>query len=811
MSANPSRFPAWLPSWIPQPQAIKRFLSEYPTQRTELLLILLRLLWPAILIILPIWIILNPTTPHLPYIALGILLLLSGVHLLVKTGHDHAAATLLVWSLLLTIDSLLLLPSIALSDRMLVLNFLITAVLLSSLLLTVRTTLIITGISLLTIASFFFLPTIPAKNNYAYLTFTFVTSALIIITSFLRHRYLSQIIQNESRYRALFEQTHDAVFILNLEGQHLAANHRAADLLGYTVAEIQTLSVRDLSAEPERSAQIRQKLLAGEHIPQYERLFRQKNGDLVPVEITVELVRDENGHPLHIQSVVRDISQRKQMEEALRQSETRYREVVENQTELICRFRLDTTITFVNPAYCQHFGRHSQELIGQSILQFIPPDYHQEMHQLIQTTIAKQPLPTHEHPAITATGETHWYAWVNRALTDANGRPTEIQAVGRDITERKQAQLALKESQERLRSIVESMREIVWSVTPTISHPIYINPVASEITGHPTAAFYENNWLWFKIAHPEDRPQIRQAGEQLVQHGSATWEFRIIRPDGHIRTLLNRAWTIRNAQNELIRIDGLSTDITEQKQAEQQAFTLALEQERVRLLTQFIQHTSHEFRTPLAIISANLYLLTRLTDPDARTRHAQQADEQIRRINRLLQMLLVMSRLDSGVTLNLTPVNLNAVMMDMAEGCTETAVTSGHTLTLSLQPDLPLIQADTEYLTEAIKQLLNNAFRYTPRGGTISLQTATHADWLLIEIADTGAGIDPTSLPHIFERFWRQDVAHTTPGFGLGLPIAQQVIKQHNGRIEVTSTPGQGSTFRIWLPLRAASEGQTPP
>ncbi|MCC6300336.1 MAG: diguanylate cyclase [Anaerolineales bacterium] len=120
--------------------------------------------------------------------------------------------------------------------------------------------------------------------------------------------------QTEIRYRSLYEQSNDAVFLLDLQGRHIGANSRAAEMLGYTVQEIQKLSVRDLSAEIEKSEGVMSQLLAGERVPVFERLFRKKNGEVFPVEINVELVKDDSGHPLHIQSIVRDITKRKQNE-----------------------------------------------------------------------------------------------------------------------------------------------------------------------------------------------------------------------------------------------------------------------------------------------------------------------------------------------------------------------------------------------------------------------------------------------------------------------------------------------------------------
>jgi PAS domain S-box-containing protein len=145
-------------------------------------------------------------------------------------------------------------------------------------------------------------------------------------------------LESEKRYRSLFDQTHDAIFILDFSGRHLDANQRAADMLGYTREEINMLSANDLSGEPEKSQDTLRRMLAGESIPLYERLFRRKDGQLFPVEINVEMVFDAAGKPLHIQSVVRDISERKQTEEALRiandQLQQRIRDVEKLRDEL---------------------------------------------------------------------------------------------------------------------------------------------------------------------------------------------------------------------------------------------------------------------------------------------------------------------------------------------------------------------------------------------------------------------------------------------------------------------------------------------
>ena len=146
-------------------------------------------------------------------------------------------------------------------------------------------------------------------------------------------------------------------------------------------------------------------------------------------------------------------------------------------------------------------------------------------------------------------------------VRDEDGRPLHIQSVVRDIRQRKQLEMTLRQSEARLRSILDSMHEIIWSAMPNMTELLYLNPVVAQITGHPAEAFYADTRLWLKMMHPEDRHMLRPVNQQLQQSGVATWESRIIRPDGQTRTLANRMELIRDEQGRPLRIDGLSTDI----------------------------------------------------------------------------------------------------------------------------------------------------------------------------------------------------------------------------------------------------------
>ena len=246
-------------------------------------------------------------------------------------------------------------------------------------------------------------------------------------------------------------------------------------------------------------------------------------------------------------------------------------------------------------------------------------------------------------------------------------------------------------------------------------------------------------------------------------------------------------------------------DITRRKLDQQRAFELALEKERHRLLANFIQTASHEFRTPLTVIQSSAQLMTRTEDPEKRAQRGGKIEEYVRRIDRLVDMLLMTARLEAVDTLTQKPVDLNAIADAICDRCIEQGERGGGpAVRIEMADDLPTVMGDVDYLTEAVAQIFDNACRFTPDDGVVTVTTGSDDEqrvWL--EIRDSGPGIAEADLPHIFQTFWRGDKAHSTPGFGLGMSIAQKIVELHNGTIEIESQPNHGSSFRIKLPANA--------
>ncbi len=410
----------------------------------------------------PVWILFNQASPTIPVISL---MLYSGVvitYLLSRTRFTQAGSIILILMVVLLPVTLLLADPAAIRQNMSSLNYLAVAILLTSLLLDLRATLILLLICLVGIASFVFNPAIPAIDIFSYLIFNVFMGFLTVIATLVRKSYEHQLRQSSARYHALFEQQHDGVFILSLEGIHLEVNQRAASMLGYTTDELLSMKTGNLSAEPEQSSGIQRRLLQGERIPVYERLFRRKDGSIFPVEISAELVRDEWGQPAYIRSVVRDISRRKAIENALRLSEERYRMISELISEYAFAYRVEPDNTIVREWATASFSRLTgyghDDLETMDTFALYRPQDQERVRNDIAAVINGSEVQG-EYEITTASGENRWLQIYRRPVWDRQEqRVIRFYGVAQDITERKETEAIMLE-QERLMMVLKKEQE----------------------------------------------------------------------------------------------------------------------------------------------------------------------------------------------------------------------------------------------------------------------------------------------------------------------------------------------------------------
>lgn len=611
-----------------------------------------------------------------------------------------------------------------------------------------------------------------------------------------------QLKENEYRYRMLFEENKEAIFLIGLDGIFIRVNPRAAEMFGYTSEEMIGMHSFQLIA-PEAHPQseiMLARLKAGEKPPLYERWFVRKDGVRLLATANVALVCDHQGRPMHIQSILHDITDHHNLKIALQNTVDELDRFFTLSIDLLVVADTDGYFLKVNKAWEETLGYPLEILQGHRFLDFVHPDDLESTLQAIAELNTQAPVFNFINRYRRKDGTYRYLEWQSHPYGKL------IYAAARDITDRLEIEAALRDSEARYRSVVNAMSEgiVLQAQDGTIQA---CNEAAERILGLTADQMMGRGSIdprWRSI-HEDGSPYPGDTHPAMVTLTTGEPVSNAImgvhKPSGDLTwILINSRPIMHSDETQPSAVVASFSDITELKKAEEQTIALALEKERLGLLTQFIQNATHEFRTPLAVINSSTYMLSKSETPEQHERYTKRIEEQVMRTTKLVDMLLEMVKLESQPTPVRRNVSLNFLVRSACEAYKPSP--DKPTLQIDAAPDLPHIGGDSEQLEEAIQHIVDNAVKYTPADGAIFVRARVEdAITAVIEVEDTGIGISEAALPHIFELFWRQDESHTTPGLGLGLSITQKIIHMHGGKIKVKSEVGKGSLFRIVLPI----------
>lgn len=370
--------------------------------------------------------------------------------------------------------------------------------------------------------------------------------------------------QSEAKYQKLFEGSHDATFIMNREGGHIEANKKASALLGYTLEEFRALSFREIVAPPNipDSEDKLVKLLRAEDLPVYEKLFRTKEGIIVPVEISVSGIRDESGEVAYIQSIVRDITERKKAEQALRESEEKYRNLVEQANDGIAIIQ-DGLLKYVNPWWAETTGYTVTELLDTPITNYIISD---ELHRMVDhSQTGAQVTPIYEALLKRKDGHTLSIEFNAGITTYQEGAATLI--IMRDITERKLVERALLQSEKEHRDLFENAPVGIYRSTPD-GRILVANPALLRMLGFKSS---EELHLVNLESEGSRAGYSRSAFKELMEREGHVTGFvsQWMKRDGTTVFFRENAKVIRNDEGNIL-YEGTVEDITERRKAEEE-------------------------------------------------------------------------------------------------------------------------------------------------------------------------------------------------------------------------------------------------
>jgi PAS domain S-box-containing protein len=397
-------------------------------------------------------------------------------------------------------------------------------------------------------------------------------------------------------------------------------------------------------------------------------------------------------------------------------------------------------------------------------------------------------------------GSQKWILNYALPIRDEDNRLRGAVAVNVDITERKRAQEELRRSEQQFRTLADSIPQLAWIVDANGSIDWY-NQRWYDYTG--TTREQVKGWGWTPIIHPDHVERVVDGVRRALDSGEP-WEdsFPLRGKDGRYRWFLSRALPIRDQGGRTVRWFGTNTDVTGQRDIEAELRQRNEDARRaVRERDDMMAVVSHDLRNPLStILMAASILQDDSSDAERMARQANTICRAASHMSELLEKLLDVARLDSGqLTLEPTPLEANALLHEAAQLIQPQADAESIRIEIEAVETRPRLPADRARLLQVLSNLLANAVEHTPQGGRITMRAEPADHAVEFFVTDTGRGIAPEDLPHVFDRFWQASTS-TRRGAGLGLSIAKGVIEAHGGRIWVESEVGKGSTFAFSLP-----------
>jgi len=614
--------------------------------------------------------------------------------------------------------------------------------------------------------------------------------------------------------RATFEATTDGVLVTDLSGRIVEFNERFAQM--WKLPE-QVRAARDDRAA---IAWVLDQLVSPDaFLARVSQLNADTEAESVDTLTSEDgRVFERHSRPQRLQGkavgrvwTFREVTERQRAYDALRASEERYRLLFESNPQPMWVYDLETLgFLAVNEAAVRGYGYSREDLSGMTIEDIRPPeDVPALRRNLAEPPSLLERSGVWQHRR--KDGTVFDVEIVSHTI-DFDGRPARL-VLAKDVTEQLRAEQALQESEARFRQMAETVRGVFWMTAPDDRQVLYISPSYESVWGRSCQSLRDDPDSYLDGIHPEDRARVEDANLRQRQGAETAETYRVVRPDGTVRWVRDRAFPIRDEQGRVSRITGEAEDITESKELEERL----RQSQKMEAVGQLAGGIAHDFNNLLtAIIGYGELLAKRIGDQPRARRDIDEIHKAATRAASLTKQLLAFSRKQ---VLQPKVLDLNAVVEDVKR-MLQRLIGEDVQLVTALAHSLSLVKADPGQLEQVMLNLAVNARDAMPHGGRLVFQTAD-VDWceeevsgtggatavqryVMLAVADSGCGMDAETRARIFEPFFT-----TKPqgkGTGLGLATVYGIVQQSGGHVRVHSELGRGTTFRIYLP-QAGDDG----
>ncbi len=652
-----------------------------------------------------------------------------------------------------------------------------------------------------------------------------------------RRKWMEEALrESEEKYRRLIETANDAIFIADAEtGIILDVNKKAEELLDMPAEKI--VGMHQTQLHPKEEAKRYGKIFL-DHIQSGKAILGDlfvchKDGHKIPVEVSAS-VTELMGQKV-IQGIFRDITERKWAEEALRESEEKFRSISTSAQDGIIMMDNDGNISYWNEAAERMFGYTKEEAIGKEVHIFLGPErYHEAYRKGFKgfKKTGKGPVvgKTLELSAIRKDGmefpielsvssvkvQGKWHSiGILRDITErkraeeelkkyrhhleelVEERTAELKTINeelqREIVERKRMEEALKESEEKYRRIFETSKDVLY-LTSREGKFIDINQAGVDLFGYSKEELLKIDLARHLYVKPEDRKRFQEMIEKdgFVKDYEVEWKKK-----DKTKVYVSITANVRKDRNgNALGYEGIIRDITDKKRAEEALAQKAQELARSNAeLQQFAFVASHDLQEPLHAVSGYVQLLARRykdkLDTDADDFIARTLDG-VNRMQTLIKDLLAYSRVGTyGKTFKPTDCKaaFNRTLTNLQAAIEESSAVVTH-------DPLPILMADASQLVQLFQNLIGNAIKFrSEEPPRVHISAEQKGNEWIFSVQDNGIGIDPKYTKDIFTIFQRLDSSRNYSGTGIGLALCKKIVERHGGRIWVDSEQGRGSTF----------------
>jgi PAS domain S-box-containing protein len=634
---------------------------------------------------------------------------------------------------------------------------------------------------------------------------------------------------HEQSLTAIFEQAAVGVAQADLKtGRFLRVNQRYCDLVGYTRAEMLALTFSaithpdDIGLDLENMVRLRKG-----SVSEYrrEKRYLHKDGSVVWVSLAVAAVGVAGALPAATITVAQDITERKKAEQALLENARFTEDILNSLTAQVAVLDERGVIIEVNDAW-RRFGLENgaapdaSGFIGANYLEVcttaagiggdaLAREAADGLGELLAGRRASFAL---EYPCHSPT-EKRWFKLRASRLTGA--RKGAVVA-HQDITERKLAEEAQRESEARFRQLAGGINQVFWLYDLAQARVVYVSPAYERIWGRAGAGLLANPQDWLDGVHPDDRERAGVRSGTQGKDGSFDQVYRVVRPDGTERWVHDRGFPVRDEQDRVISIAGLAEDITDQRKLEAQ-FLRAQRMESIGTLAGGI---AHDLNNVLAPIILSVDLLRADVGGDRREALLKTVETSARRGAGLVKQVLMFAR---GVDGDRVQLNVKYVLQEIERIIGDTFPRTVEIVT-EVAADCSPVLGDVTQLQQVLLNLCVNSRDAMPQGGRLTIQAgnvnvdehyagmnpgARPGPHVMLQVTDTGEGIPPAVIEKIFDPFFT--TKELGKGTGLGLSTVLAIVKSHGGFIHVYSEPRRGTTFKIYLPATSLTAAESPP